>query len=176
MKSLSRLVAPLALPIALTAVVLAQAPNLDVRMGLWEITSSTTMGGQMPGIDTSKMTPEQQARVAAAMQSAMQSMGARTNVTKSCMTKDKFDQSNFMSAEKGMACTQTMTTNTRSALDATVVCTGQHPMTAQTHVEAASPTAFKATVKSVNTEQGKTMTVNVAMTGKWLSADCGDVK
>ncbi len=44
---------------SLTAVAFAQAPALNIRMGLWEMTSTTNVGGEMPGIDTSKMTPEQ---------------------------------------------------------------------------------------------------------------------
>jgi hypothetical protein len=45
----------------LTTVVLAQAPALDIKMGLWEITTTTQIGGQTPQVDTSEMTPEQKA-------------------------------------------------------------------------------------------------------------------
>ncbi len=34
--------------VPLTAVVAAQAPALNVRMGLWEITSTINLGGAMP--------------------------------------------------------------------------------------------------------------------------------
>jgi hypothetical protein len=40
-----------------TAVLLAQAPSLDVKMGLWEMSMTSNAGGQMPAVDTSKMTP-----------------------------------------------------------------------------------------------------------------------
>src|SRR5438876_2644021 len=43
---------------SLTAVLLAQAPALNVKMGLWEITTTAKVGGQPPAIDTGKMTPE----------------------------------------------------------------------------------------------------------------------
>jgi hypothetical protein len=151
----------------------AQAPALNVRMGLWEVTSTIKIGGDMPGIDTSKMTPQQRAQMEAAMQ---QMMGTHTAVTKSCMTKDKFNAADFMGNNDDKNCKQQITTNTATALEATVSCTGEHPMTATMHIDAVSQTAVKATFKSTNTEQGKTMNVNGDLAGKWLAADCGDVK
>jgi len=55
-----------ALSLAATAVVAQTTPKpmLNLRMGLWEVTSTTKMNG-MAGVDTSKMTPQQQARAAA---------------------------------------------------------------------------------------------------------------
>jgi hypothetical protein len=168
-----RTVGSIVLLSSITAVVLAQVPALDVKMGLWEITSTSQVGGSMPSIDTSKMTPEQKAQMEAAMKSMM---GAHQNVAKSCITKEKFEKEGIMPAEKGQDCKQTIVTNTRAALDAKVVCTGDRPMTAQLHADALSSTSFKATIKSSTTDQGKQMTVDVAMTGKWLAADCGSVK
>jgi hypothetical protein len=174
MKIASRSIAAGLLSAAGVAVVLAQAPALDVKMGLWEMTTSSDVGGQMPAIDTSKMTPEQRASVEAAMKGMM---GVHTNVTKTCMTKEKFDRSSFMATdEPGRPCKQTITTNTRSILEGTMSCSGARPMTGQMHIDALSSTNIKATIKSSETDQGKTMNVNVAMTGKWLGADCGTVK
>jgi hypothetical protein len=161
------------LSISLTAIVLAQAPALNVRMGLWEVTSAINVGGEMPGMDTSKMTPQQKAQMEAAMKGMM---GAHQNVMKSCMTKEKFDQANFMGDQAGDKCKQTLTKNTATVLEGTVACTGDHPMNGQMHLEATSPTSFTGTMKSNTTEQGKTMTVDMNMSGKWLGADCGDVK
>jgi hypothetical protein len=157
---------------SLAAVLMAQAPSLNVRMGLWEVSSTMKMSGEMPGMDTSKMTPEQKAQMAAAMQNMM----ARPTITKSCMTKEKFDQKSFLADIPGDQCKQVLKTNTASVLDATVTCTGQRPMTAQAHFESQSPTTFSGSMKSTTTEQGKSMNVDMTMAGKWISADCGDVK
>ena len=78
--------------------------------------------------------------------------------------------------EPGTTCKQTMITNTHTALESKVVCTGQHPSTMQMHFDALSPTSVKGTMKSTTTEGGKTMTGDVTMTAKWLGANCGDVK
>jgi hypothetical protein len=174
MKFLSRSIAAAMIAGTGAAVVLAQAPALDVKMGLWEMTTASNVGGQMPAIDTSKMTPEQRGRAEAAMQGMM---GAHTNVAKTCMTREKFDRSSFMAPdEPGSTCKQTITTNTRSTLEGTLSCTGERPRTGQMHIDAVSSTNFKGTFKMSETNQGKTMNVNLTMTGKWLGADCGTVK
>jgi hypothetical protein len=174
MNNISRWFAAAAASLSLSAIAVAQTPALDVKMGLWEITSTSDIGGQMPAIDTSKMTPAQKARMEAAMKGLT---GAHSAVTKSCMTKEKFNRSNFMTDDdSGTTCQQTISTNTRTSLDANVVCTGKQTRTSQMHIDASSPTSFTASVKSVDTKQGRTMTVDMTMTGKWLGADCGTVK
>lgn len=169
----SRLFGSAVLFLSFAVAAFAQTPALDVKMGLWEITSVTDMGGQMPAIDTSKMPPAQRAQMEAMLKGMM---GQHTNVTKTCMTREKFDQSNFMMSDQpGMTCKQTITTNTRSTLDASVLCTGERSMTGQMHMDALSPTAMKAAMKMATTDQGRTMNIDMTMTGKWLAADCGDV-
>jgi hypothetical protein len=164
-------VAVLSLP--LSVVLLAQAPVLDIKMGLWELTTTANVGGRMPTVDTSKMTPEQKARAEAAMKSMS---GPHTRVAKTCMTREKFNRSNFLTNQEPGTCKQTVSTNTRTALDANVVCTGERAMSGQFHMDAPSPTSFKGTMKSSSTQEGKTMTVDMTMAGKWLSAECGAVK
>jgi Protein of unknown function (DUF3617) len=161
------------LSLAFTAALFAQRPALTIRMGLWEVTSTTDLGGQMPGMDMSKMTPEQQAMMAAAMKGMM----GQPHVTKSCLTQEKFDKSDFMMEdEPGMTCTHTIIKNTAAALDMNVACTGTRNMTGDIHIEALSPTSVKATMKTSTTEAGRTMNVNAVMTGKWLDTACGSVK
>jgi Protein of unknown function (DUF3617) len=174
MRALSGWFASAAFALSLTAVAAAQAPALNVNMGLWEITSVSEVSGQMPGFDTSKMTPDEKAKMDEAMKAFM---GKHTNTDTTCMTKEQFDKSNFMTGdEPGPNCKQTLTTNTRTTLEGAVACTGERPMTAQMHIDALSPTAFKASMKSATTDQGKTMTVAVEMTGKWVGASCGNKK
>jgi uncharacterized protein DUF3617 len=152
----------------------AQAPALDVRMGLWEVTNVATIGGAAPQIDLSKMPPEQRAKMEAAIKGMM---GTHTSVSKSCITKEKLEKSVFMmDDEPGQKCTQALSTNTPSTLEATVRCTGTQPMTGQMHLDALSPTSVKGTMKSEATEQGRSMTISMALTGKWLGADCGSTK
>ncbi len=160
--------------LGLGALLAAQAPNLDVKMGLWEVTTVSSSAGT-PQIDTSKMTPEQAARVQAAMRGRAAGQ-PQAHVTKTCMTKEKFAKGAFASNDNPN-CTQKITANTRSSMDATVVCTGEQPSTSTFHFEASSPTAFTATVK-MNMSGGRAdgMKVDVALSGKYIGADCGTIK
>jgi uncharacterized protein DUF3617 len=162
-----------ALAASMAAVLAAQVPALDVKYGLWEMTTATTIGGQMPQVDTSRMTPEQKAKIDEAMK---QMMGTHNDVSKACITKEKVEKSVFMMGDEGKNCVQKITTNTRTTLDASVSCTGQQAMTGQMHIEALSPTSLRGTVKSSGAAAGSAMTATIAVTGKWLAADCGDVK
>src|SRR6185503_14542027 len=73
------------LVVGITTVLMAQAPALDVKLGLWENTIVTNMGMAAPAVDTSKMPPEQAAKIAEMMKGMM---GDRTVVEKNCLTKE----------------------------------------------------------------------------------------
>ena len=129
--------------IGLSAVLVAQAPALDVKLGLWENTIVTNMGGAPP-VDTSKMTPEQAAKIAAAMKGLM---GERTMTDKTCVKKEDLAKDSFMLPhESGMTCTRTITTNTRSAYVADVTCTGEREMKGQISIES-WPAARRSTAR-----------------------------
>lgn len=146
-------------------------PALAVKMGLWQVTTTTQVGGQVPTIDTSRLTPEQKAQ-AEAMIKAM--MGAHTRTSKVCMTEKKFAQSPFLDeADTGSSCKQTFKTNTRKTLESAVECKGgARSMTGEMHIDASSPESVKGTIKSSDTEEGRTITVDMSLSGKWLGADC----
>ncbi len=159
---------------SLTVIGVAQTPPrplLNVRMGLWEVTSTTKMSG-MPSVDTSKMPPQQQAQIAA----MMSALAAKPTVTKSCMTKERFVTESPAVERPGTSCQHTIQTNTATLLENTMTCTGARPSKAVSRTEAQSQTAFTATVTSTSASQGREMSVTIDMTGKWLGADCGDVK
>ena len=175
MNTSSRWLGSVVLSMATSAALVAQAPALNVKLGLWEITSASKVGGQIPAFDTSKMTPEQKARMEAAMQKVM---GEHSTVVTSCMTKEKFENSHFFETpdESGSTCKRTITTNTATMLDGSEVCTGEHARTLHMHMEALSSTNWQGNVKMSTTENGRTTTVTSTITAKWLGADCGNRK
>ncbi len=172
-----RLAGAAAAALFLTAILAAQPPMMDVKMGLWEITTKTNMGGAMPTMpkiseeDMAKMPPAQRAQIEA----MMKNMAGAPMVTKTCMTKEKYDKNSFMQQRPNQNCTQTITNNTRTSMDATIVCTAP-ASTATMHMEATSSSAYTSTVKSKSTTRGREMEITIDMAGKWLGADCGDVK
>ncbi|HMD35058.1 MAG TPA: DUF3617 domain-containing protein [Vicinamibacterales bacterium] len=163
--------------LCLTAVIAAQAPLMDVKLGLWDITTKTNLGGAMSPMpkvsdeDLAKIPPAQRAQIEAMMKTAA---GAPMTI-KQCLTKEKYEKNLFAPQRPNQNCTQTITKNTKTVLEANVVCTS--PASSGTvHIDAASPTAYQGTVKSKSTERGRQMEITIEMSGKWLGADCGDVK
>ena len=80
--------------LGLSAVLVAQAPALDVKYGLWENTIVTNLGGPPP-IDTSKMTPEQAAKMAEAMKSVT---GGQAITEKTCVKQEDLRQGHVHAA------------------------------------------------------------------------------
>lgn len=171
----TRSIASSILVVGVTTVLMAQTPALDVKLGLWENTIVTNMGGAASQIDTSKMSPEQAAKMAEAMKGLM---GDRTMVQKNCLTKEDLSKDSFMMPENSnQKCTRTITTNTSSTFAATITCTGERDTKGEINVEAlAGGTAYKGTMKMASMSRGRTMNLTMTMTGKYLGPECGDVK
>lgn len=160
---------------ALAAAVAAQAPRLDVRFGLWEITTSTSIQGKVPGMDQPGATPEQQAQ----MEAAMKAMTApRTDVAKACWTKADLESGEFVKSDVSgdPECKKTITQDTKNALGMVIECTGDAASKGTVTIEAPSPTTVKAVMNSSGSQGGQSMTVNLVMTAKWLAATCGSVQ
>jgi uncharacterized protein DUF3617 len=164
-----------AVAISLATLASAQAPALKINLGAWEVAMAVDVAGQMPGVDPSKLTPEQQARIDA-MTKARGSQPPR--VRKTCVTKENLQKGTFLdNDDTGMKCTSTVTANTSTMLDETVTCTGDNASrTSHIHIDAPSPANFSAKASNTSTQNNRTMTVNATMTGKWLSADCTGIK
>ncbi len=164
------------LVLGVTTVLLAQAPALDVKLGLWENTVVTNMGGMaMPPMDTSKLPPEQAAKIAEAMKGMT---GGQPVTQKNCLTKEDLAKDSFMMPEDSkMTCTRTVTTNTRTTFAADINCTGERATKGQINVESLDGgNAYKGTMKMAATSRGQTMNLTMNMTGKYLGPDCGSVK
>lgn len=161
----------LVISVAAAGLAAAQSPNLDVKLGLWEITT-VTKGAGMPAMDTSKMPPEARARVEAMMKARGAHAGT-PHTTRNCVTKEKLQKNTmFDSDQVRESCKRTVITNTRSVVEMKVECTDEkYPTTAIAHFEMASHESMKGNIKlsgAVNTE--------IDLTGKWLGESCGDVK
>lgn len=173
MNKILRCVAAILVSAGLAVVVCAQAAGLDVKLGLWEITQSAGVGG-MPGVDTSKMSPEQLAQIQAMMSAA----GSAARPTKTCLTKEKLEKETYdlvMARPSSSHCRQKLATNTSTVLDGTVECRGSESPS-QLHVEAVSPTSITGSIETTNTIRGRSMTTTMKVTGQWVGADCGKIK
>jgi hypothetical protein len=161
---------------SLAALAADKLQPLNVKVGLWETTMTTTTSGTMPipADLLSRLTPEQRARMEERMK-ANSRENTRTNTYKSCLTKEQLEKGPDFGDKK--QCTQTVITSTSSKAELRVVCDMQDTKASGImHVEALSPENVKGSGQMSVSGGGHTMNVNTALTGKWIGPNCGDVK
>ena len=183
--SMIRIVATMAsLTFLATAPVLAQSPSIDVRTGLWEMTSERTTSGmpqmpKMPAIPPevlAKMTPAQRAQIQAAMGARSKPKSGR-RVKKVCVTAETLRKGDALGMDRDPSCKRTK--DTRSArlwqLQETCVSRGRK-RTLDVRYEAANRETIDGTVDVAMTDGTHNIRMKQVMHGRWLGADCGNVK
>jgi hypothetical protein len=142
---------------------LTQASAFDIRTGEWEM---TVAGFNMPPAALEKLPPAARAQFQAEM--------SKSHTSSSCISAADLKDLNIGKTgdDDDKDCTVTSRTVTRTSADFTRQCTGDEKRTDVMHVEAPTPTTFRANIKSTTADG----TVTMAMTGKWLSATCKDDK
>ena len=168
--------------VALTAICLAQAADYvkpDIKPGLWEVTHTPQMSGEMPIPEDqlAKMSPEQRARIEAAIKSSM-SNASKPRVYKECMTPEKIARG--LDLDRGgrdASCKRTIISSSASELRLHDECARKDGKSVtDLHFQIEHATRMTGTIDVVMSSAGKTMTVNSKLTGKWLGSDCGTVK
>ena len=151
----------------------------DVKLGLWETTSTNEMAGrampampQIPPDALARMPPEQRARVEAMMKGQGRG-GAMT--TKACITKDTLARAgSFGQADKSCTMKVISSSATHQVLHMDCNRDGNH-MTGDTTIDRIDAEHVKG--NTVVKGEGE-HAVNMKMTfeTKYLGPDCGDVK
>ncbi len=157
----------------LLATLPVRADPLDVKLGLWEMTYTAQMSGELlPDSVLMKMSPEQRARVEAAL-GQRQGQAPQTHTHQSCLTQERlnhaFDDKQGESPDQ--KCTHTILTATHTVQEYKIQCTGSAPRSGVLRFEALSRERVKGTFK-MNLPNGA---VNSRLSGRWLSADCGKI-
>ena len=160
----------------------ADIKPFDAKLGLWESTSTTEMGGmpampampQIPPETLAKMPPAQRAQVEAMMKGRGPG-GPRSNTTKYCLTKESLEKA-MAFAQGDKSCTPTVVSSSSSKQEIHMDCTreGTH-MTGDVTVERVDAEHAKGAMK-LKAEGDHPITINSTFQSKWLSSDCGDVK
>lgn len=151
---------------------------LDVKLGLWETTMTNQMdiSSMIPAEALARLTPEQRAKMEAAMQGRG---GARTSTYKGCATKDTINDalsSARMDNNKAMQCTRTFVTSTSTKLVMHMECAlGTMKTSSDVQVEAIDRENTKASIVTTSAGGGRGGNMKMELNSKWLGADCGDV-
>jgi hypothetical protein len=173
------------LQVALTSLAVTawvQAADLakpNIKPGLWEVATSPHISGEMPIPEDqlAKMTPEQRARLEAAMKAHMTN-GAKPRVYKECMTPEKIARGFDIDPHgDDSSCKRKVVSSSASELTLHDECNKPERKTVtDVHFEVKGGTQMSGKINVVMTSAGKTMTVNSTVQGKWLGASCGTVK
>ncbi len=170
---------------ALGTLLLAAPPALaqNLKPGLWEINNKMqSSSGQMEKAmaesqkQMAAMPPEQRKMMQDMMAKQGLSMGPGAGgnmAVKICMTKEMAER-NELPAQQG-DCKTTNSPRSGNTMKMSFTCT-QPPSSGEGTVTFVSPEAYtmKMTMKSMM--QGKPETMTMDGGGKWLSADCGNIK
>lgn len=178
----NRLTALAALAAAAFTVLPAGAQN--VKPGLWEVNNKmTTASGQLEkGMaemqkQMANMPPEQRKMMEDMMSKQGVSVGAGAGgavVAKMCLTKEMIAQ-NQMPIQQHGDCTSTRGAMVGKTMKMSFTCT-KPPSTGEGEITYTSDTSYSMKMKVNSSASGKPETMNVDATGRWLGADCGNIK
>jgi len=175
LKGLNVLVPVLVLGVASTA----QAQNL--KPGLWEhsFTMKSSSGDMEKAMaqmkaELARMPADQRKMMEQMMAQQGVGMSGSANTVKLCISPEQ--AKNFDLPAGDGKCQQTVTQRSSSSIKSSFVCSGPPPSKGEGEMSLKSDTAY--TGKSVvdTTVNGKPERMNMDVSGKWLSADCGNIK
>lgn len=160
-----------------------------IKPGLWETTSKMkSANGEMAS--AMAMMQKQMANMSPEQRKAMEAMMAKHGggftmptvtddggiVTKVCMTKEMIDKSQLLSQQTQRGnCTQKTSPMVGGVINTTFSCTNP-PAKGEARFVIKNDTAYSMSMNSTATVNGKPESMAVDASGKWLGADCGNVK
>jgi len=155
----------------------AASTPLNIRLGLWEMTTTGETSGvpPIPPEVLQRMTPERRARAEAAIAARM-ARRDKPEVRKQCVTKENLEEGFNPKNSSSQGCHTTITSSSAQVMEMKQECTGQQKFTGTFHFEAPTPVTVVGKYEMVMSAGPNTMTMKMNMNGKWLAADCGNLK
>ena len=159
-----------------SAVWAADFRSLDVKTGQWE----TTVNGQTTGMPPipdevlNRLTPEQRAKMQAAMQA---NSGSKASVSRHCTTSKDLEKG-FNAADQAAAansCSRLVVTSTSSKQEIRMDCTsGGMKSSGSIKVEAVDSEHVKGSIQMTSSNDGHTMNMNYTFVSKWVGPACSE--
>jgi len=172
----------LLIAIAVTAYAVSASAQ-DLKPGLWQVTSKmTSASGEMEKAaaevqqQMASMSPEQRKMMEGMMAKQGVKLGAGgpgEMLTKICMTQEMVER-NELPAQQGN-CKNVTQPRSGDTVKMTFVCTDP-ASSGEGQYTIVSPEVYTTKMVVRTTAQGKPETTNIDASGKWLAADCGNVK
>jgi hypothetical protein len=122
-----------------------------------------------------RLTPERRAKIEAARK-AREAKGPQTRTRQTCLTKEKLTKP-LTFDENQESCKKTVLASSRNKQEIHSECATEFgKSTSDIRFEAPNSESIKGTTQMTMTTEGRTTTVNVNFTSKWIGSSCGDVK
>jgi hypothetical protein len=150
---------------------------LSLKLGLWEVTSLTSVSGAppIPPEMLAKMTPQQRAKFDERMK-ARAAEPPKSHTEKSCVTQEDLDKNKVFGDDDDKSCTRTVVSSSDTKLEMHVECQeGGIKRTGNFNVEASSPESAKGSMHMAAANSDRAMNVDATFTAKWIAAACGEV-
>jgi hypothetical protein len=145
---------------------------LNVKTGLWEVTTTVTTSEEIPIPDglLEKLTPEQRARAEERVK-ARKAGPQKTSIAKLCLASQELERGMpFRPARK--SCTWTVVTSTSSKVEARGVCVSQGTKTEGTlRIEALSPEEAEGSIQLLKKNDNTSVTIST-FKAKWIGSFC----
>ena len=149
--------------------------------GLWE-QSITIKSGDGPAENPmakvqemlAKMPPKQRQAMEQQMAQSGSSLPTQGNAVRVCVTPEMAARSDMPQHEGN--CTQDSVQRSGNTVRFKFTCTGARPSTGEGEMTFASDKAYTGKTTVNRSGGGKAERMEMQHTGKWLAADCGDVK
>lgn len=160
---------------------LAQNIPFDAKLGLWETSTKTELGGsamampQIPPEALAKMPPEQRARLEAMMKSRGGGAPGITTV-RSCLTRESLNRGLAL-GQTDRNCTRTLVSSSASKQVMRIDCNQEEmKVTGEITIERTDAEHVKGNMAMKGSAGERPMDMKMSFDSKWVSADCGDVK
>ncbi|MGE5536188.1 MAG: DUF3617 domain-containing protein [Acidobacteriota bacterium] len=151
--------------------------TLNVKLGLWEMTTMGQVSGPppIPPEALARLTPQQRARFQASIAERMAQQN-KAEVHQYCVTQKDLERGLDLKDAQTEGCKTTVISNSSSVMEMRQTCSGRHKVNGTIRIEAPNPETVVGKFNMVMSEGPNTMTMKFAMHGHWLGADCGNVK
>ncbi len=148
------------------------AERLDVKLGLWEMTSIMRFSGipPLPKELLDKLTPEQRAEMIADLTAAA-AEEPEEDVSSECITEEDLDKP-FKSADDD--CTQTVVRTTRNTQEIRMTCSGKIKGSGLFRITTPTRESMTGELDLKTGEGPDAFTLKGTIKGRWLGPDCGD--
>jgi hypothetical protein len=146
---------------------------LDVKLGLWESTTTMEHSGAPPIPEEvlAKLTPEQRAKIEERAKASAQ-QGPKTTTRKSCIKKEDLEKA-MAFGNNDNRCHRTILTSSSSKLELRIECgAGTMKTNGDVHVEAIGSEHVKGSVQMTVGDGTRSMKMNSTFESKWLGPVC----